>query len=62
MQLTDEQIYAKDAHDYLPVFARYQIVLDHGDGVYVYDYIEGPVGIIDVDTENDYFKKSFKFI
>ena len=24
MQLTDEQIYAKDAHDYLPVFARYQ--------------------------------------
>ena len=37
MQLTDEQIYAKDAHDYLPVFARYQIVLDHGDGVYVYD-------------------------
>ena len=37
MQLTDEQIYAKDAKDYLPVFARYKIVLDHGDGVYVYD-------------------------
>lgn len=37
MQLTDEQIYAADAHDYLPVFARYRIVLDHGDGVYVYD-------------------------
>ena len=37
MQLTDEQIYAKDAQDYLPVFARYKIVLDHGDGVYVYD-------------------------
>ena len=31
MQLTDEQIYAKDAQDYLPVFARYKIVLDHGD-------------------------------
>ena len=35
--MTDEQIYAKDAQDYLPVFARYRIVLDHGDGVYVYD-------------------------
>lgn len=35
--MTDEEIYAKDAHDYLPVFARYKIVLDHGDGVYVYD-------------------------
>lgn len=35
--MTDEQIYAKDAEDYLPVFARYKIVLDHGDGVYVYD-------------------------
>ena len=37
MHLTDEEIYTKDAHDYLPVFARYQIVLDHGEGVYVYD-------------------------
>lgn len=37
MQLTDEEIYKTDAADYLPVFARYQIVLDHGDGVYVYD-------------------------
>ena len=35
--MTDEQIYAMDARDYMPVFARYQIVLDHGDGVYVYD-------------------------
>lgn len=35
--MTDEQIYASDAKDYLPVFARYKIVLDHGDGVYVYD-------------------------
>ncbi|MCR5175345.1 MAG: acetylornithine transaminase [Anaerovibrio sp.] len=35
--MTDEQIYEKDARDYLPVFARYRIVLDHGDGVYVYD-------------------------
>ena len=35
--MTDEQIYEKDARDYLPVFARYKIVLDHGDGVYVYD-------------------------
>ena len=37
MMETDEQIYQKDQADYLPVFARYKIVLDHGDGVYVYD-------------------------
>lgn len=35
--MTDEQIFAKDERDYLPVFARYKIVLDHGEGVYVYD-------------------------
>lgn len=35
--MTDEQIYENDKRDYLPVFARYQIVLDHGEGVYVYD-------------------------
>lgn len=35
--MTDEQIYQQDKKDYLPVFARYQIVLDHGDGAYVYD-------------------------
>ncbi len=37
MRKTDEQIYEIDARDYLPVFARYKIVLDHGEGVYVYD-------------------------
>ena len=35
--LTDEQIFAKDKDDYMPVFARYNIVLDHGDGPYLYD-------------------------
>ncbi len=35
--MTDEEIYNKDAEYYLPVFARYKIVLDHGDGPYVYD-------------------------
>lgn len=35
--MTDEQIYESDKRDYLPVFARYQIVLDHGEDVYVYD-------------------------
>ena len=35
--MTDEEIYAMDERDYLPVFARYRIVLDHGEGVYVYD-------------------------
>ena len=37
MRTTDEQIYEIDARDYLPVFARYKIVLDRGEGVYVYD-------------------------
>lgn len=35
--MTDEEIYDRDKQDYLPVFARYKIVLDHGDGAYVYD-------------------------
>ena len=35
--MTDELLYESDKRDYLPVFARYQIVLDHGEGVYVYD-------------------------
>lgn len=48
--LTNEEIFAKDKSDYLPVFARYNIVLDHGDGSYVYDtkgkkYIDFLAGI-----------------
>ena len=37
---TANQIFDKDAKDYLPVFNRYKIVVDHGEGVYTYD-IEG---------------------
>lgn len=48
--LTNEEIFAKDKSDYLPVFARYNIVLDHGDGPYVYNtkgkkYIDFLAGI-----------------
>ncbi len=48
--LTDEQIFAKDKNDYMPVFARYNIVLDHGNGPYLYDtngkkYIDYLAGI-----------------
>ena len=43
MLKTDEQIFEIDARDYLPVFARYKIVLDHGEGVYVYDVATGKV-------------------
>lgn len=48
--LTNEQIFAKDKEDYISVFARYNIVLDHGDGPYVYDtqgkkYIDFLAGI-----------------
>jgi len=35
--MTDKEIYQQDKEAYLPVFARYQIVLDHGEGPYVYD-------------------------
>lgn len=35
--MTDTEIYQKDKDAYLPVFARYEIVLDHGEGPYVYD-------------------------
>ncbi len=35
--MTDEEIYQKDKTYYMPVFSRYNIVLSHGDGVYVYD-------------------------
>ena len=41
---------------------RFEIKKKIVQGVYILDYIEGPEGIIDVDTENYYFKKSFKFI
>ena len=50
MKETDEAIYAKDAAGYIPVFNRYKIVLDHGEGVYVFDnngrkYIDFLAGI-----------------
>ena len=50
MRETDEAIYAKDAAGYLPVFNRCKIVLDHGEGVYVFDnngrkYIDFLAGI-----------------
>lgn len=50
MKETDEAIYAKDVAGYLPVFNRYKIVLDHGEGVYVFDnngrkYIDFLAGI-----------------
>ena len=50
MRETDEAIYAKDEAGYLPVFNRYKIVLDHGEGVYVFDnngrkYIDFLAGI-----------------
>lgn len=37
MKETDKQIFEKDAKDYLGVFNRYKIVLDHGEGAYVWD-------------------------
>lgn len=35
--MNDEEIYSEDAAHYLPVFTRYKIILDHGEGPYVYD-------------------------
>ncbi|BEU87497.1 acetylornithine transaminase [Selenomonas sp. TAMA-11512] len=37
MKEKDEVIFQKDADGYLPVFNRYKIVLDHGEGIYLYD-------------------------
>ena len=50
MQETTKQIFDRDAKDYLPVFNRYKIVVDHGEGVYTYDnegnkYIDFLAGI-----------------
>ena len=47
---TTREIFAADDNNYLPVFNRYKIALDHGDGVYVYDtdgnrYIDFLAGI-----------------
>lgn len=35
--MNKEQVIAQDAEYYMPVFARYQVVLSHGEGPYVYD-------------------------
>lgn len=37
MKESDSEIFEKDAKDYLPVFNRYKIVLDHGEGAYLWD-------------------------
>ena len=37
MKETAQQVFEKDRRDYLPVFQRYPIVMDHGEGAYVYD-------------------------
>jgi len=47
---TPKQIFEKDAQDYLPVFNRYKIVVERGEGVYTYDsegnkYIDFLAGI-----------------
>ncbi|MCX7779947.1 MAG: acetylornithine transaminase [Negativicutes bacterium] len=35
--MTKDQVIARDAQYYMPVFARYKVVLSHGAGPYVYD-------------------------
>ena len=37
MTEADQQIFDEDKGAYLPVFSRYKIVLDHGEGAYAYD-------------------------
>lgn len=37
MKETDQIIFSEDKDNYLPVFNRYKIVLDHGNGVYAWD-------------------------
>lgn len=50
MSETQEKIFQRDNNNYLPVFNRYKIVLERGDGVYLYDmtgkkYIDFLAGI-----------------
>lgn len=35
--MNEEQIFAEDRDSYVPVFNRYKIVLDHGEGAYAWD-------------------------
>ena len=47
---TQEQIFSRDDNNYLPVFNRYKIVLERGEGAYLYDingkrYIDFLAGI-----------------
>lgn len=35
--MTEEKIFERDDKNYLPVFKRYKIVLERGEGVYLYD-------------------------
>lgn len=35
--MNEQEIFEQDKKDYLPVFNRYKIVLERGEGVYVYD-------------------------
>lgn len=35
--MTEEKIFERDDKNYLPVFKRYKIVLERGDGAYLYD-------------------------
>lgn len=37
IHLTEEKIFERDDKNYLPVFKRYKIVLERGDGAYLYD-------------------------
>ncbi|MBO4780093.1 MAG: aminotransferase class III-fold pyridoxal phosphate-dependent enzyme, partial [Selenomonadaceae bacterium] len=37
MFLTEQQIFERDNQNYLPVFNRYKIVLERGEGAYLYD-------------------------
>ena len=35
--MNDQEVFAEDKASYVPVFNRYKIVLDHGDGAYAWD-------------------------
>ena len=50
IHLTEEKIFERDDSNYLPVFKRYKIVLERGEGAYLYDingkkYIDFLAGI-----------------
>ena len=64
MEESTQEIIKKDNSNYLPVFSRYQIVLDRGEGVYLFDtdgnmYLDFLAGIINHSSQRFLNRQSY---